>query len=75
MLTGQFVEIEPVKLIARKDEHQIFVLQIVVVKILPDRISRTLVPTLLIAGLFGRENVDEAATETIKLICLLDMLV
>ena len=74
MLACELVEIETVELVARKDKHEVLVLEIVVVEVLADRVGRTLIPSLLVARLLGGENVDEATAETVELISLLDVL-
>ena len=74
MLAGELVEIEAVKLIAGEDQHQVLVLEVIVVQVLADRVSRALIPGFLVARLLGGEDVDEATAETVELIRLLDML-
>jgi hypothetical protein len=44
-------------------------------QVLTDRVGRALVPALLVTGLLGGEDVDEAAAEAVELVGLLDVLV
>src|SRR5579872_3638918 len=73
MLLQDFPEIHAVELVARQD-HDVFVIVLQKIpQVLPDGISRSLVPTRPTRRLLGGEDLHKAARESIKRVTLVNV--
>ena len=73
VLVDDFLEIHPVELVARKDEHEVVREVAKMLEIAAHRVGRALIPVLALLRLLGGEDVHEAAAKRIEVKGVLDV--